>query len=97
MLFLVIKGLRLSARSPAGVTVLIIPPFFISYIFKGDSYYALQKISYFKNQIQKEKNVWQNLLKSFQVNQTIKLKDFPILESLITEIFISKSIILTDN
>ncbi len=73
-----------------------VPPFFISYIFKGDSYYALQKISYFKDQIQKDDIIWQNLLKSFQVNQTIKIKDFPQLKSLITDIFISKSIVMSD-
>jgi tetratricopeptide (TPR) repeat protein len=69
-----------------------IPPFFISYIFKGDSYYAIQKTIFFIENIQKEEVIWQNLLKSFQLNQSIHLKDIPLLESLITEIFITKSI-----
>ncbi|MFX0030259.1 MAG: tetratricopeptide repeat protein [Candidatus Hermodarchaeota archaeon] len=68
-----------------------IPPFFISYIFKGDSYNALQKTKKFIEHIQKEEKIWQNLCKSFQVNQIIHLKDIPLLESLITEIFITKS------
>jgi len=68
-----------------------IPPFFISYIFKGDSYYAHQKINYFVDNIQKEDAIWHYILKSFQVNQSIHLKDIPLLESLITEIFITKS------
>ena len=72
-----------------------IPPFFISYIFKGDSYYALQKINYFIDYIQKEVAVWQKLLKSFQINQAIHLKDIPSLESLIKEIFFTKSIELS--
>ncbi|MFX1585975.1 MAG: tetratricopeptide repeat protein [Promethearchaeota archaeon] len=72
------------------------PPFFISYVFKGDSYYAYQKINYFVKYIQKEDDLWQNLLKSFQVNQTIHLKDIPLLESLITEIFITKNIIFRE-
>ncbi|MFX0105172.1 MAG: hypothetical protein ACFE75_06750, partial [Candidatus Hodarchaeota archaeon] len=71
-----------------------IPPFFISYIFKGDAYYAIQKINYFMENIQKEEYIWQKLLKSFQINQSIQLKDIPLLESLITEIFIDKSIVL---
>lgn len=73
-----------------------IPPFFISYIFKGDSYYALQRINYFVDHLQKKEDIWQNLLKSFQINQSIMLNDIPLLESLITEIFISKSIVLSD-
>jgi len=70
-----------------------IPPFFISYIFKGDSYYAHQKINYFIEHIQKEESIWQKLLKSFQINQSIHLKDVPLLESLITATFITKSIV----
>ena len=73
-----------------------IPPFFISYIFRGDSYYAHQKIIYFMEHIQKEENLWQELLNSFQVHQTIHLKDSPLLDSLITEIFINKSIIFRE-
>ena len=70
-----------------------IPPFFISYIFKGDSYYAFQKLDYFIDHIQKEEDIWQSFLKSFQLNQSIQLKDIPLLDSLITEIFIAKSIV----
>ncbi|MHA1191484.1 MAG: tetratricopeptide repeat protein [Promethearchaeota archaeon] len=73
-----------------------IPPFFISYIFKGDSYYALQKVDYFTDHLQKENEIWQNLLKSFQTNKTIQLKDDPLLESLITEIFITKTIVFSE-
>ena len=73
-----------------------IPPFFISYIFKGDSYYAHQKINYFVDNIQKEDAIWHYILKTFQVNQSIHLKDIPLLESLITEIFITKSIISSE-
>jgi tetratricopeptide (TPR) repeat protein len=66
-----------------------IPPFFISYIFKGNSYHALQKINYFIDRIQKEDIIWQKLLKSFQMNQTVHLKDISSLEPLIKEIFIT--------
>ncbi len=72
------------------------PPFFISYIFKGNSYSALQKLDCFIEQIQRKEDIWQKILKSFQINQSIKLNDIPVLESLITEIFISKSIVLSD-
>ncbi|MFX1569111.1 MAG: tetratricopeptide repeat protein [Promethearchaeota archaeon] len=68
-----------------------IPPFFITYIFKGDSYHAHQKMQNFIDSIQKEEFIWQNLLKFFQANQSINLKDIPLLESLITETFINKN------
>jgi len=67
-----------------------VPPFFISYIFKGDSYYALQKVDYFIDHIQSDDSIWKKLLKYFQANQSIQLKDVPLLESLITETFIAK-------
>lgn len=73
-----------------------IPPFFISYIFKGDSYYALQKTNYFIDQIQKENEIWQNLVKSFHINQSVNLKDIPMLDSLITETFTTKTVVKND-
>ncbi|MFX0145779.1 MAG: tetratricopeptide repeat protein [Candidatus Hodarchaeota archaeon] len=69
-----------------------IPPFFISYIYKGDSYHAFQKLNYFIDNIQKQDEIWRKLIKSFQVNQSIKLRDIPLLNSLIIETFITKSI-----
>ena len=72
-----------------------VAPFFICYVFKGESYYALQRIQYFIENVQKE-GIWQNLLKSFQINQSIHLKDIPLLESLITETFITKSIVFSE-
>ncbi len=71
-----------------------IPPFFVTYIFKGDSYYALQKINYFIDHIQKEESIWQNLMKSYKINKTIHIKEIPLLESLIIDIFVKKNIVL---
>ena len=70
-----------------------IPPFFISYIFKGDSYYALQKINNFVENVQQDNYIWEKLLKYFQANQSIQLKDIPLLESLITETFLSNKLV----
>ncbi len=70
-----------------------LPPFFISYIFKGNSYFALKKLDYFIVKIQNQDEIWQNLLKSFQISKVIQLKDDPLLESLITETFITKNIV----
>ncbi|MFX0012471.1 MAG: tetratricopeptide repeat protein [Candidatus Hermodarchaeota archaeon] len=65
-----------------------IPPFIISYIFKGDSYYALQKTDRFIEHVQTEGNIWQKLLKYSEISQVVYLKDIPSLEYLITETFI---------
>jgi hypothetical protein len=65
-----------------------VPPFFITYIFKGNSYYALQKINNFIENVQINKDIWKKLLEYFQANKTIKQNDVQLLESLITEIFI---------
>jgi len=73
-----------------------IPPFFISYIFKGDSYYALKKINYFMEYLQKDSSIWTELLRHFQANQSIQPKEIPLLNSLISELFITKSIISSE-
>ncbi|MFX1478657.1 MAG: tetratricopeptide repeat protein [Promethearchaeota archaeon] len=65
-----------------------IPPFFISYIFKGDSYYALQRTDRFIEQLQTEGNIWQKLIKYSEISQTVHIRDIPSLGSLITETFI---------
>jgi tetratricopeptide (TPR) repeat protein len=65
-----------------------IPPFYISYIFKGDSYYALQKTDRFIEQLQTEGNTWQKLLKYSEISQKVRIKDIPSLGSLITKTFI---------
>ena len=73
-----------------------IPPFFLSYIFKGDSYYALKKLNYFIEYIQKDNSIWTELLRHFQANQSIHPKDVPLLDSLISELFITRSIISSE-
>ena len=69
-----------------------IPPFFISYIFKGDSYYALQKLDHVEDRLQNEGEIWKTFLSNLKKNTTIQLNDIPLFESLITETFITKNI-----
>jgi tetratricopeptide (TPR) repeat protein len=68
-----------------------IPPFFISYIFKGNSYYAIQKTDKFIEIIQNEEHIWNKLLKYLQANQSIQLHDMPKLDSLVKEIFVANT------
>ena len=71
-----------------------VAPFFVCYVFEGESYYAHQRIKYFIENVQKE-GIWQNLIKLLQSNRSIHLNDVPLLESLITETFINKSIVFS--
>jgi tetratricopeptide (TPR) repeat protein len=66
-----------------------VPPFFISYIFKGDSYYALQKLDNFIENVQNNDSIWKKLLKHFQANQSVQSQDIPLLDSLISETFLT--------
>lgn len=72
-----------------------ITPFFLCYIFKGQSYLAQQRVRAFTDKIQKDKLVWDTFEKFYRMNQEIQLKDIPSLESLIKDIFIDKTILLT--
>ncbi|KKL64856.1 hypothetical protein LCGC14_2160800, partial [marine sediment metagenome] len=69
-----------------------VPPFFMCYVFKGQSYSAQHRIRYFIDKIQNDEPVWQTFNKFNQVNREIQLKDIPSLEPLINEIFIRKTI-----
>ncbi|MFX0083608.1 MAG: tetratricopeptide repeat protein [Candidatus Hodarchaeota archaeon] len=73
-------------------TVLVEPlaNFSICYLFKGESYYAKQKLIKFAEHLQMNELVQKTLDKCYNTSQILELKDFPFLESLITEIFISK-------
>jgi tetratricopeptide (TPR) repeat protein len=61
----------------------------VCYLFKGQSYYAKQKIVDFIDKMQNSTILWETLTKFMNSNQILRLKDHPSLESLIEEIFIS--------
>ncbi len=69
-----------------------VPPFFICYVFKGQSYLAQQRIRYFIDKIQRDEDIWQNFKNFYKLNKEIQLKDIPSIEPLISEIFITKTI-----
>jgi tetratricopeptide (TPR) repeat protein len=69
-----------------------VAPFFICYVFKGQSYLAQQRIRYFIEKIQNDEEIWQIFKKFYKLNKEVQLKDIPSLESLINEIFIDKII-----
>jgi len=69
-----------------------ITPFFICYVFKGQSYSAQHRIKSFINEIQSNEDVWDTFEKFYKLNKEIQLKDIPSLEPLINKIFIDKNI-----
>jgi hypothetical protein len=72
-------------------TILInnVEDFSVSYLFKGQSYYAKQKLVDFITKMQSSTSLWQTLIKFANSNQILGLKDHPSLESLIEKIFIT--------
>jgi tetratricopeptide (TPR) repeat protein len=75
-------------------TLLMSPlsPFFMCYIFKGQSYSAQQRIGVFTDKITSDKEIWHTFENHLKLNQEIQLKDIPHLELIIKEIFIEKTI-----
>ncbi len=65
--------------------------FSFCYLFKGQTYSAKQKLTKFTEEMQKNTFLWQSLEQHYKTSQILDLKESPQLESLITEIFTSKS------
>jgi tetratricopeptide (TPR) repeat protein len=66
-------------------------PFFLTYIFKGDSYYAQIKVTNLVESIIDDKIIWKKLIRYFQANQKIEFNDIPALAALITKVFMTGS------
>ncbi|MHA2051654.1 MAG: tetratricopeptide repeat protein [Promethearchaeota archaeon] len=62
-------------------------PFFVCYIFKGQSYSAQQRVGVFVDKIRNDIPTWETFTKFYQLNKEIQLTDVPTLEPLIREIF----------
>ncbi|MFW9825843.1 MAG: tetratricopeptide repeat protein, partial [Candidatus Thorarchaeota archaeon] len=84
------EGLDRAIFGPYTLLMMPLQPFLVCYIFKGDSYFAHQKIENFLNSIQKDRLIWQSLQEFFQKSKSVQLDSIPSLESLITEIFLEK-------
>ncbi|MHA2008018.1 MAG: tetratricopeptide repeat protein [Promethearchaeota archaeon] len=64
-----------------------ISTFSVCYMFKGQTYQANQKLTYFIEKMQKNPSIIRVLNKFHQTNQVIEVKDFPFFEIFISEIF----------
>ncbi|MFX0091033.1 MAG: tetratricopeptide repeat protein [Candidatus Hodarchaeota archaeon] len=63
-------------------------PFLICYVFKGHSYTAQQKLTYFTNNLQANTAIWQALIQTSQEGRVLNSKMKVALEALITEILL---------
>jgi len=63
--------------------------FSICYLFRGQTYYAQQKLVEFVETIQKDPRIWETLEKFETTSQVAELKDLPKLENLLTNIFLN--------
>jgi hypothetical protein len=63
-------------------------PFLICYLFKGQTYKAIQKLDKFTTLIENDSSIQETLDNYYQTGQILELKDFPFLESLIKGIFV---------
>ncbi|MFX0044007.1 MAG: tetratricopeptide repeat protein, partial [Candidatus Hodarchaeota archaeon] len=61
----------------------------ISYIFKGKSYYAQQKLTHFFEAMKKNTSITKTLNSAIQNKQILGIKEIPLIEDLITESFLS--------
>jgi len=69
-----------------------VSPFLMCYVFKGQSYSAQQRITYFIDKLQSDELVWQTFDKFYRVNKEIQIDDIPSLKTLINKLFIEKTI-----
>ena len=63
--------------------------FLVCYLFKGQSYYAKQKLEYFTSNMKNTALVWQKFNDFLDNCITIKLQEAPYLNDLITESFLN--------
>ena len=82
------EGLDRAKFGPYTVLMESVSNFLICYLFKGQIYLAKQKLTKFIERIQDSTSIWQTLNKFQKTSQVVELRDVPVMESLLTEIFL---------
>lgn len=62
------------------------------YVYEGQSYSAQKRIKSFVNELKNHKEIWDLFEKFYRANRKIQITDVPLLESLIDETFINKTV-----
>ncbi|MHA2284130.1 MAG: tetratricopeptide repeat protein [Promethearchaeota archaeon] len=70
----------------------VVSPFILCYLFKGQSFLAQQRMKFFIDTIQNDKEIWETIEKYYQANQFVHVKDIPSLDLLVNEIFIKRAV-----
>jgi tetratricopeptide (TPR) repeat protein len=72
-------------------TILINPVenFLVCYLFKGQSYFAKQKLGYFTGHMESDSSIWQIFNKFLKNFHTVQLRENPVLKDLIMESFLT--------
>jgi hypothetical protein len=82
------KGLDRASFGEHTLLMKSIKPFLVCYLFKGQTFPAQQRFRFFSDKLKKSKIIWKKFQKYYETNQIVQQNDIPLLESLITEIFI---------
>jgi len=82
------EGLERAKFGSYTVLMKSVSNFSICYLFKGQIYLAKQKLTKFVERIQDSTSIWKTLNKFQKTSQVVELRDIPVMESLLTEIFL---------
>jgi len=63
--------------------------FSVCYLFKGQVFSATEKLTRFINHIQESTSIWKTLNKSYKTSQVVELRDIPLMEPLLNDVFLS--------
>jgi len=86
------EGLNRANFGEYTIIMISVYPFQVCYLFKGQSYLALQRVTNFIDNIKEDINIWKTFNEYNQAYRLVQLKDIPSLEPLINEIFMDKTI-----
>ena len=84
------QGLDRAVFGEYTVIMNAVSPFIVCYLFKGQSFLAQEKMKIFIDSIQNDKKIWESIIKYYQANRFVQLKDIPSLDLLVNEIFIKR-------
>ncbi len=82
-------------RASFGEFTLLMKPlldFLVCYLFKGESFFADKKIQKFVKYLERDQRLLDKFNEFYKTNQVIGSEDLPVLNNLITQIFIDKNI-----
>jgi tetratricopeptide (TPR) repeat protein len=68
-----------------------VSPFIVCYLFKGQSFFAQQRMKQFIDTLQNDKKILETIKKYYEAHRFIQETDVPSLDHLVNEVFIERS------